>query len=53
MIIKALIPVSGGFRATVVVNGQAYYIFGETKTECIINVVEVYPEVVVPSHFYQ
>ncbi len=53
MIIKALIPVSGGFRATVVVSGIEYYIFGETKTECIINVVEVYPEVVVPSHFYQ
>ncbi len=52
MIMKELIQVSDGYRATIIVNGRAYFVFGETKTDCILNALEVYPELVIPSHFW-
>ncbi len=52
MIMQELILVSGGYRATLIVYGRRYVVFGETKMECILNAVEVYPELVVPSRFY-
>ena len=52
MIMKELILIDGRYKATIIIDGERFCVFGETQVECIVNAMEVYPDLVVPSHFY-